>query len=64
MIDLDREAAFDAAEMMPVTISPALKAVSSRVQVRARLAFSRDRRVSPVPSSTESSGHLNLPRRL
>ena len=41
--------------MMPVTISPSLKACSRRVQVRARLAFSRDRRVSPVPSSTASS---------
>src|SRR5213079_2952673 len=41
--------------MTPVTISELLNASSSRVQVRARLAFSRDRRVSPVPSSTESS---------
>ena len=41
--------------MTPVTISDLLNASSSRVQVRARLAFSRDRRVSPVPSSTESS---------
>ena len=41
--------------MTPVTICELLKAVSRRVQVRARLAFSRDRRVSPVPSSTESS---------
>jgi hypothetical protein len=40
--------------MMPVTISELLKASSRRVQVRARLAFSRDSRVSPVPSSTES----------
>ena len=40
--------------MMPVTISALLKASSRRVQVRARLAFSRDRRVSPVPSSTAS----------
>src|SRR5579864_8509161 len=39
----------------PVTISELLNAVSRRVQVRARLAFSRERRVSPVPSSTESS---------
>src|SRR5215472_17322713 len=39
----------------PVTISDLLNASSRRVQVRARLAFSRDRRVSPVPSSTESS---------
>src|SRR5215831_9913070 len=41
--------------MTPVTISDLLKASSRRVQVRARLAFSRERRVSPVPSSTESS---------
>ena len=41
--------------MMPVTISELLNAVSRRVQVRARLAFSRDRRVSPLPSSTVSS---------
>ena len=41
--------------MMPVTISLASNAFSSRVQVRARLAFSRDRRVSPEPSSTVSS---------
>jgi len=39
----------------PVTISDLLNASSRRVQVRARLAFSRERRVSPVPSSTESS---------
>ena len=41
--------------MMPVTISDFLNASSRRVQVRARLAFSRDRRVSPEPSSTASS---------
>ena len=41
--------------MTPMTISALLNASSRRVQVRARLAFSRDRRVSPVPSSTESS---------
>ena len=41
--------------MMPVTTCESLNAVSRRVHVRARLAFSRDRRVSPEPSSTESS---------
>src|SRR5882757_3412890 len=39
----------------PTTIWESLNAVSRRVQVRARLAFSRERRVSPVPSSTESN---------
>src|SRR5262249_4608146 len=38
----------------PVTIADLLNASSRRVQVRARLAFSRERRVSPLPSSTES----------
>jgi hypothetical protein len=41
--------------MMPMTTSCFSKAVSSRVQVLARLAFSRDRRVSPEPSSTLSN---------
>jgi len=41
--------------MTPTTICESLNAVSRRVQVRARLAFSRERRVSPVPSSTESN---------
>ena len=41
--------------MVPVTTSCFSKAVSRRVQVRARLAFSRDSRVSPEPSSTLSS---------
>ena len=41
--------------MMPLTISCFSNACSRRDQVRARLAFSRDRRVSPEPSSTLSS---------
>ena len=41
--------------MRPLTISLFSNAVSRRSQVRARLAFSRDRRVSPEPSSTLSS---------
>ena len=41
--------------MMPSTTLPSSKAFSRCVQVRARIAFSRDSRVSPKPSSTASS---------
>ena len=51
-VDVDREAALTRPLIMPVTISPFWNASSRRVHVRVRLAFSRDRRVSPKPSST------------
>jgi len=41
--------------MMPVTLWPASQAFSSSSQAFARFALSRDRRVSPLPSSTVSS---------
>ena len=41
--------------MTPLTISPCWNASSRRAHVRVRLAFSRDNRVSPKPSSTVSS---------
>jgi hypothetical protein len=45
--------------MVPVTISDLLNDSSRRVQVRARLAFSRERRVSPVPSSMAVEGDFD-----
>jgi hypothetical protein len=46
--------------IMPVTVSPFSKAFSRTIQARARLAFSRDRRVSPKPSSIASSATSTL----
>ena len=56
VLDVDGEAALDAAaDAAGDDLAASSNASSRRVQVRARLAFSRDRRVSPEPSSTLSS---------
>jgi hypothetical protein len=55
IVDLNRESAFDATIITPSTTSPASNAFSRSIQVRARIAFSRESLVSPKPSSTASS---------
>ena len=46
---------FTLPEIIPFTISSSSKAFSSSPQTSARLAFSRDRRVKPMPSSMAST---------